>query len=66
MTLPAKHPIWSFLNLVVILTFVTVFAYLNASEFDETEVKMLMQLLAVMGGWEWAKRKMRPSEPEED
>ena len=53
-----KHPIWAFLNLVVILVFVTVFSYLNASEFDETELKMLMQLAVGMGAWEFAKRKM--------
>ena len=57
-----KHPIWRILNLVVILIFVTVFAALNASEFDRTEIQMIIEFLAVMGGWEFAKAKIQGNE----
>ena len=36
-----NHPIWPLLRLVVILGFLTLVLYLNASEFDETELKVI-------------------------
>ncbi len=54
-----NHPIWSILNLAVILTFVTLFAGMNASKFDSTEIKMIVEFVAVMGGWEFVKKKLQ-------
>ena len=47
-----NHPIWRFLDLLVVLAIVSVFSYTNASNFDETEYKTLLQVLVFMGGWE--------------
>lgn len=49
------HPMWRILNLAVILAFVTGFSALNATTFDETEMKMITQLVVALGGWEVAK-----------
>ena len=51
----ADHPMWRVLNLAVILAFVTGFSALNATTFDETELKMITQLVIALGGWEVAK-----------
>ena len=48
----ANHPMWRVLNLAVILAFVTGFSALNATTFDETEMKMITQLVIALGGWE--------------
>lgn len=54
---PADHPVWRLLNLVVILTFLTVFLYLNATKFDQTEVKSIVYMALSVGGWELIKAK---------
>lgn len=43
-----KHPIWNLAKAVLFFGFVVLFSYTNASEFDSTEVTMLMQLAAVL------------------
>ncbi len=50
-----NHPMWRVLNMAVILAFVIGFSALNATTFDETEVKMITQLVIALGGWEVAK-----------
>lgn len=60
----AGHPIWSLLNLSIILAFVLLFSYINATNFDVTELKMIVEFIAVMGGWEFFKSRMRNSKTE--
>jgi hypothetical protein len=48
----AKHPIWTLLNRVALLGFVLLFSYLNASRFDQTELKMLLEVALGVGGLE--------------
>lgn len=44
------HPIWFIGKALVILAFAALFAYNNANSFDETELKMLMELAVVLFG----------------
>ena len=50
-----NHPIWRFLNLLVVAVIVLAFSYTSASNFDETEMKMIGQVLLLVGGYEAAK-----------
>jgi len=54
-----KHPIWGFLNLVVILGFVLLFSWLNASDFDRTELIMIIEFAVAITGWEGIKKFMK-------
>jgi fatty acid desaturase len=53
-----EHPVWSLLRLVIMFTGITVFLYLNASVFDETEVATIVELMLLAGGFEMLKRKL--------
>lgn len=61
----AGHPIWSLLNLVIVLAFILVFSYINATNFDKTELMMIVELLAGVGAWEIFKSKMRENKEED-
>ena len=54
-----KSPIWRLFNLIVVMFFVWLFAWSNASDFDETEIKMLIELACVMGGMEFVKSRVQ-------
>lgn len=54
---PATHPVWRLLNLVVILTFMTCFLYLNETKFDMTELWSIIYMAGGVGGWELLKSK---------
>lgn len=45
----AHHPVWILARWVALLVFLVVFSWLNASEFDETEAKMITAVLAAHG-----------------
>lgn len=49
MTAP-DHPVWFIGKALIILAFATLFAYNNANSFDETELKMLVELALVLFG----------------
>jgi len=53
-----EHPVWSLLRLVIMFSGVTVFLYLNASSFDETEVTTIIEVMLLAGGFEMLKRKI--------
>jgi len=42
---PHDHPIWTVLKHTVYLGFITLILYLNASNFDETELKTLGEIV---------------------
>jgi hypothetical protein len=48
----SDHPAWALLRLAVIMIPITGVLWLNASKFDMTELKSLLQLGIVLGGWE--------------
>ena len=45
------HPVWSIFHLMVVGLLITLFAYLNASNFDETELKMILEILLALAGY---------------
>lgn len=61
-----NHPIWRFLNLLVVAGLVTVFAWSGASNFDETEVKLIGQILLFIGGYEVLKDRFFSKKNEDD
>tara|TARA_R110000868_G_scaffold148839_3_gene371031 strand:+ start:12463 stop:12648 length:186 start_codon:yes stop_codon:yes gene_type:complete len=55
---PAEHPIWKLLTHTVYLSFATLLLWLNASNFDSTEVWTLAQMAGAFGGVEFVKSKI--------
>jgi nitric oxide reductase large subunit len=53
-----EHPIWSIVRLIVVFAGITIFLYLNSNAFDETEVKTIVELMLLAGGFEVVKRKL--------
>ena len=53
-----EHPVWSLIRLVIVFAGVPIFLYLNASTFDETEMKPIVELTILAGGVEALKRKL--------
>lgn len=53
----ANHPIWRILNVAVIGLFVLVFSAINASNFDETELLMWLEIIGALAGYEIIKSK---------
>ena len=45
-----SHPIWNVAKALVFFAFVVLFSWTNASDFDATEITMLIQLAAVLFG----------------
>lgn len=44
------HPIWLIVKALTLLAFVALFAWTNAANFDETEIKMLSEIGLVLFG----------------
>lgn len=42
----AHHPVWIFARWVALLVFLLVFSWLNASNWDDTEAKMILGVMA--------------------
>lgn len=55
---PKDHPVWKLISHSVYLSFATLFMWLNASNFDKTELLTLVEIAAAAGGIEYAKSKM--------
>ena len=52
-----EHPLWRLLQTISYLVFATVFLWLNASSFDRTEMKTLIELAVVMLGSEFVRSR---------
>ncbi len=52
-----NHPIWNICRIFVVFLGFTVFSYLNADKFDETELRTLLEVGALVAGFELAKKK---------
>jgi len=50
----ASHPVWSVLRLGIVMIALTVTLWVNASTFDETEIKTIITMFLIAGGAEWA------------
>lgn len=46
------HPFWGIVRMAVFFVGLTVFLYLNATNFDRGEVTTIVELLIVAGGFE--------------
>lgn len=53
---PESHPIWSILRTVVLLVGLTVLLYLNANNFDATELRTIVEMVVLAGGFEAIKK----------
>ena len=58
-----RHPIWNICRLSVVFVGFTVFSYLNADKFDETELRTILEVGALITGFEMARKKL--TEPKE-
>lgn len=54
---PPNHPIWKLLTHGMYGSLITLFLWLNASNFDHTEVKTILEIVAAMTGVEVLKNK---------
>jgi hypothetical protein len=45
-----EHPIWNISKYLVIFAFCILFAVINCSKFDKTEIKMLIQIFVLLFG----------------
>lgn len=43
-----SHPIWNIVKAVIFFAFVVLFSWTNASDFDKTEINMLIQIGIVL------------------
>lgn len=55
---PPDHPVWTILTHSVYMAFATLFLWLNASNFDNTELVTLAQMAGAFGGVEFIKAKL--------
>jgi len=53
------HPFWGILRIAVIFCGLTLFLYLNATQFDKGEMTTILELLLVVGGFEVLKKKIQ-------
>ena len=49
-----NHPIWKLARLFIVMAFLTLILWLNASHFDETELKVLAYMVVGIMGIEFA------------
>jgi GTP-sensing pleiotropic transcriptional regulator CodY len=55
---PANHPIWKIITHSTYGLLITLFLWLNASNFDHTEIKTILEIIAAMVGVEMIKKKL--------
>ena len=60
----AKHPLWSLLRLVVVMTSLTLTLYINASNFDATEIRTIITMFLIAAGTEGLNRMFQKQESE--
>ena len=53
-----QHPVWNILRIIVVLLGLTLLLYLNAETFDEGELKIVLELLGLVAGFEYVRHKV--------
>ena len=53
------HPVWGILRIAVIFFGLTLFLWMNATQFDKGEMTTILELLLVVGGFEVLKKKIQ-------
>lgn len=62
----SNHPIWSLARFGLAVVAVTVVLSINASDFDETEIKTITEIAILVGGYEGAAAFFNRKKPKED
>lgn len=55
----ANHPVWALARLVLVLTALTLILWMNASEFDNTELQTIIGMFLVVGATEGVPAMLR-------
>lgn len=55
---PKDHPVWKLVCHGMYLSFATLFLYINASNFDRTELITIAEIAGAAGGIELLKSKL--------
>ena len=62
------HPLWATIRFVVLVVATSVILWLNASHFDETEIRTIVEIAIVAGGYEtlgsWLNRDKKKNNEE--
>ena len=61
MEINGKHPFWGIVRMAVFFIGLTVFLWLNSTNFDKGEVTTILELLLLAGGFEAVRHKMSGS-----
>jgi hypothetical protein len=48
-----RHPVWAAIRWFSLLTVLGLVLWTNASVFDETEIRTIVEIGVVVGGWEF-------------
>lgn len=56
------HPFWEWLRLVTLLSALLLFLYMNATNFDKTELKTFAEFALVAGGFQGVKSYLQKSD----
>jgi hypothetical protein len=59
MEINGSHPLWSIIRMAVFFVGLTLFLYLNATNFDRGEVTTILELLLLAGGFEAIRHKVQ-------
>lgn len=61
-----NHPIWRFLDMVILLIVIWICSASTANNFDETEIKLIGMVLFAMGGYTAIKAKAAKESKDKD
>lgn len=61
---PESHPIWSILRTVILFVGLTSLLYINAKDFDATELRTIVEMIVLAGGFEAAKKVLSKKDSE--
>ena len=65
MDINGGHPLWGIIRMAVFFVGLTIFLWLNATNFDKGEVTTILELLLLAGGFEAVRHKMSASKKTE-
>lgn len=51
-----EHPIWPIIRIAVVMISVTILLWASASNFDKTEIRVILALIPVLAGTEGVKK----------
>ena len=52
------HPVWNIVRLVVVFIGLTLLLFLNADRFDQGELVTILEMLALVSGFEFFRHKV--------